>query len=98
MFRRSGSAMAKAGTAVDVIAEPKLERARRRLLLALGELAATHRLGMEVVRDPVAELAWLIRACSAGGQFADRFYVGVRSGLTAPQAAERLPIEVEEAP
>ena len=55
-----------------------------------------------VARDPVAALAWLMRARAARSPFADRFYAGVRESCTAEQMreAERragLPLELEEA-
>ena len=59
-------------------------------------LGAAHHLGAGVPRDPVAALAWLMRARTARSKFADRFYAACaraarRSSGARPSAAPRCP-------
>jgi hypothetical protein len=55
-----------------------------------------------VARDPVAALAWLIRARAGRSSFADRFHDGARAGCTPAQVQEAehraaLPLDTDEA-
>ena len=92
------------GVERDVLAAAKWWRKAALLGDADGQamLGAAHHLGAGVVRDPVAALAWLMRARAARSPFADRFYAGVRESCTTEQLreAERRagqPLALEEA-